>query len=209
MKARRRDLRDWIVGAIITISVAGALALPAFGASHTDTQDPNDTPGLLDVREVRFDHSPALRWTFDTFARWTVERIWDHGTFVVQLDTHGDEEMDTLIVVRSDGRELQATLLDLKRDGREVQRAVLNARKENARSLSVAVALHRLQIGRGRTSYLWSALSIFTGSACRRTCLDRIPDEGSIEQFLPGASPSPSPSPSPTPSPTPTPSPVP
>ena len=66
VKARRPDRRSWLVGVILAAAVGGAVALPAFSASPPTRGSPNDTSGLLDVREVRFDHSPALRWTFES-----------------------------------------------------------------------------------------------------------------------------------------------
>ena len=197
---------------IVAVAVAAIVILPALVAvavSHSNQVDGNDTDGLLDLREVAFDHHPAPRWTFETFARWSVDRIWDHGYFLVQLDTRGDEDPDVLLIVRSDGRDVTGSLVELRRDGRQVERSALEVRRPSGRSVSVAVLLRKLGIGRGRTAYSWSALSIFTGSACPRTCVDRVPDEGTVEQLLPGVSPSPTPSPTPTPTPSPSPSPSP
>jgi hypothetical protein len=187
--------------------IAVVPALVALAASHSNQVDANDTAGLLDLREVALDHHPSPRWTFQTFARWSIDRIWDHGYFVVQLDTKGDEDPDVLLIVRSDGRDVTGSLVEIRRDGRQVERSSLEVGRPNGRSVSVRVLLREVGIGRGRTAYFWSALSVFTGSACPRTCVDRVPDEGTVEQLLPGVSPSPTPSPTPTPTSSPSPSP--
>jgi hypothetical protein len=185
-----------MVGAIL------ALALPA-GATHTNQTDANDTSGRLDVQAVEFEHdSKPMRWRIVTFAGWTVHELWDEGYLVVELDTKGDEAIDFLAVVRSDGRHLVASLLAVRSDGTQKEIGELPAGKDGRRAAEVLVALRKLTIGPNRTSYHWSVLSSFTGSACPRTCLDRVPDEGMVEQLLPGVTPTPTPSPSPTPSPT-------
>jgi hypothetical protein len=194
----------------ITVVVVGALlwlAAPAI-AHHTDQADPNDTPGTMDLEAVRFDHEGRPTWRFVTFAEWTVRQIWDHGYLIVQLDTKGGPRVDFVAVVRSIGRDLQATLFRLRRDGQEVQIDRLRTEKAASHGAWVSVSLRKLTIGSSRTSYFWSALSSFTGPACGQTCFDSVPDEGRIEQPLPGASPSPSPSPSASPSPSPSPSPT-
>jgi hypothetical protein len=193
------------LGAVV--AAAGlVLTMPA-GATHTNQTDPNDTRGPLDARAVRFTHGGAPRWQVLTFARWTVNELWDHGYVVVQLDTRADEAIDHLIVVRSDGRDLLATLYRVRTDGRQIPLGVVEADKAGGHGAWVRVALHKLMIGNERTSYSWSVLTTFTGGGCPQTCLDGVPDTGMVEQLLPGVTPSPTPSPSPTTSPSPTSSP--
>lgn len=194
--------RSRTAGALL---VAGLLsALPA-SAGHTGQDDPNDTNGRLDVRAVRLAHADGPpRWTFVTFARWTVAQVWDRGYLVVQLDTRGDDAIDHLVVLRSDGRHLRGTLYRVRGDGREVEMGALPSDKEGPRAASVAIALRKLSIGRARTAYFWAAVSSFIGDACSRPCLDRLPDDGMVEQPLPGVTPSPTPTPSPSPTPSPT-----
>jgi hypothetical protein len=197
-----------VVAAIAAVVAAGGLVLtmPA-GATHTNQTDANDTRGPLDARAVRFTHGGAPRWQVQTFARWTVSEMWDHGYVVVELDTRADEAIDHLLVVRSDGRDLVATLYRVRSDGRQVALGPVESDKAGGRGAWVQVALHKLTIGSGRTSYTWSVVTSFTGGGCPRTCLDRVPDAGTVEQLLPGVTPSPTPSPSPTTSPSPSPSP--
>lgn len=195
--------RSW-PSVLAFIAAAIALAVPAF-ADHTNQPDPNDTSGRLDLRAVRFDHEGPPRWTFVTFGRWTLAQIWDHGYLLVELDTRGDEAIDHLALVRSDGRHLRATLYRIRSDGRQAEIGTLPTDKAGARSAWVSVALRKLSIGRSRTSYFWAALSSYTGDACPRTCFDRAPDAEMVEQPLPGVTPTPTPSPTPSPSPSPSP----
>ncbi len=187
------------VAGMAAVAVA-ALALPA-GATHTNQTDPNDTPGRLDVRGVVLAHDETPRWRISTFASWTTRQLWDAGGLVVELDTTGEAGIDHLIVVRSDGRKLVATLFRVRADGSERRVANLHAAKDGRAGVAVSVALHRLTIGSERTSYFWSVLSMFTGAACPQTCLDHVPDEGMIEQPLPGITPSPTPTTTPSPTP--------
>ena len=88
---------------VAAVVIVIALALPA-GATHTNQTDPNDTAGRLDVRTVTLAHDETPRWRIGTFSAWTARRIWDRGFLIVELDTIGDDGVDQLIVVRSDGR---------------------------------------------------------------------------------------------------------
>ncbi|MGZ5291035.1 MAG: hypothetical protein ACXWEH_01755 [Actinomycetota bacterium] len=189
--------------AFVVAVTAAAVAIPAF-AGHTTLADGNDTRGKLDARSVAFDHEASpLRWRIVTFGGWTVREIWDKGYVVVQLDTRGDERVDHLAVVRSDGRKLVGTLYRVRRDGTQRAIATLPAGKSGPGGVSVSVPFHRLTIGSGRLSYFWSVVTSFTAAACPRTCLDLVPNVGMVEQPLPGVTPTPTPSPTPTPTPTP------
>ena len=196
------------IGAMAVVTLT-AFALPVL-ADHTDQVDPHDTGGKLDLAEMAFDHVGAPTWRMTTFSTWSVRSIWDLGAFVVQLDTRGDAAADFVAVVRSDGRRLRADLFRLRRDGREIEMTTLPTAKAGSRAVTVTVPLRRLSIGPNRTSYFWSVLSSFTGGLlCTRTCLDAIPDEGMIEQPLPGVTPSPTTTTTPSPTPTTTTTPIP
>lgn len=184
-----------------SVVVLLALASPAI-ATHTNQLDPDDTQGRLDVEAVEFDHDARpMRWRIVTFSAWTVHEMWDQGNLVVQLDTKGDDAVDYLAIVRSDGRKLVAHLLAVRRNGTQKQIDELPVGKDGTRAAAIAVALRKLTIGPNRTSFFWSVLSSFTGNACPRTCLDHVPDKGMVEQLLPGVTPTPTPSPTPTPTP--------
>jgi hypothetical protein len=194
----------WIgIGPLVVVTLI-LFALPVL-ADHTDQIDPHDTRGKLDLEEVAFDHVGAPTWRISTFSTWTVRSIWDLGTFIVQLDTRGDAAADYVAVVRSEGRRLVGTLFRLRRAGREIEVTALRTAKSSASAATVTVPLRDVSIGPNRTSYFWSVLSSFTGRFCTRTCLDAVPDEGMIEQPLPGVTPSPTTTTTTTPTTTPTP----
>jgi hypothetical protein len=200
--------RGVVVVAGCVLATALALTLPV-AAGQIGQRDPNDTSGRLDVKGIQLDPDASPRWRFATFGRWSLAQIWDRGYLIVQLDTAGDEAIDHLAVVGSDGRRLMGTLFRVRRDGSQVVIGSIGASKTGSRAAVVSVALHKLSIGANRTSYFWSALTSYTGRACQRTCFDVVPDSGMVEQLLPGVTPTPSPTPPPTPSPTPSPSPSP
>ncbi len=191
-----------VVAAVLATVVA--LTLPV-AAGQVRQGDPNDTAGRLDVRGIRLDPDASPRWRFATFGTWTPAQTWDRGYLIVQLDTRGDEAVDHLAVVGSDGRGLVGTLFRVRRDGSQVEIGTVDASKAGSRAAVVSVPLHKLSIGANRTSYFWSALTTYSGKACPRTCFDLVPDAGMVEQLLPGVTPAPSPTQSPTPSPTPSP----
>jgi hypothetical protein len=196
--------RAGVAVAAFAVVVLAAFVLPAV-AAHTNQTDPDDTRGPLDVRTVRFTHAGAPTWRVATFARWSTTDIWDRGYVIVELDTKGDDAIDHLAVVRSDGRDLVGVLYRVRRDGGQIAIGVLEANKDGASGAAVSVALRRLRIGPGRTLYRWAVVTTFTGPGCPRTCVDLVPNEGMVEQLLPGVTPTPTPSPSPTATPSPTP----
>lgn len=182
------------LGALL-VAAAFAPTLPS-AADHSGQPDPNDTGGRLDVMAVDLVHDAGPpRWVISTFGRWTARWLWDRGYLIVELDTRGKAEVDHLAVVRSDGRELVATLFRVRLDGRQVAVAPLASQKVGPGAAAVAVPLRKLSIGPNRTSYFWSVKASFTSAACPRTCIDRVPDEGMVEQPLPGVTPTPTPSP--------------
>jgi hypothetical protein len=160
------------------------------GAHHTDTADPNDTKGRLDIREVRLAHTGRPELTVVTFARWTPAQIWDRGSFFMFLDTQGDERAEYYVLVRSTGKRLEATLWRDRAGAPDVLiKAVASDR--TARSVTVRIPLNALTIGGSRTAYFWWVNSTFTGKVCRRTCIDRAPNADAIEQELHGTPPEP------------------
>jgi hypothetical protein len=190
---------------VLAVGLGALAALPAW-AGHTDQADPNDTGGELDVRSVSLAHGASPpRWKVATFGGWSVREIWDKGFVIVELDTRGDATTDHLAVVRSTGRKLVATLFRIRRDGTQKAIATLRTGKSGPGGVTVSIPLHRLTFGADRISYFWSVVTTFTSDACPQTCIDRVPDQGAIEQPLPGVTPTPTPTPSPTPTPTPSP----
>ncbi len=190
-----RSVVPFLVAGLIVAMALAALAAPSF---HSDVDDPNDTRGLLDVRKVRLDHQGRTEVTVITFADWRPASIWDRGNAYVFLDTQGGEDAEYFVVVRSTGSDLQASLWRDRRDRRDLFLRNVKVRRKSSDGMSVAVPIKTLEFGRFRTSYFWWAMTSFTGEVCRRTCLDRAPDGGAVEQWRPGMSPTPTNSPSPT-----------
>jgi hypothetical protein len=182
--------------AIAAVAIA-AIAAPSF---HSDARDPNDTRGLLDVRRVRLDHEGRTEVTVITFAEWTAASIWDRGNEYVFLDTEGGENPEYFAVVRSTGADLQASLWRDRRERRDVFLRNLRVRRKSPDGVSIEIPIKTLEFGRFRESYFWWAATSFTAEVCRRTCIDRAPDAGSIEQWRPGMSPSPTNTITPSPS---------
>jgi hypothetical protein len=199
--------RARIAGASAVV-LAMSFAVMSLAATSRIT-DPPDTPGPLDVRLVRFAHPRAEppNWTVITASSWTVGSLWDRGYVFVQLDTYGGEPADHYALIRSDGLTLRADLFEVaKGAGRDVRLRSLTVWRKANDSVSVKIPLKAMSFGPLRTYYRWWVVTSLTSEKCPRGCLDRAPDEGSIQQWRPGMSPTPSPtvSPSPTGSPSPT-----
>jgi hypothetical protein len=190
-----RPAVPFLVAIAIALAAIAAIAGPSF---HSDVRDPNDTRGLLDVRRVRLDHEGRTEVTAITFAEWTAASIWDRGNVYVFLDTEGGENPEYFLVVRSTGRDLQASLWRDRRDRRDVFLRNLKERRKSRDGVSIEIPIKTLEFGRFRESYFWWATTSFTAEVCRRTCIDRAPDRGSVEQWRPGMSPTPTNSPSPS-----------
>ncbi len=192
-----RSAVPFLVAGVLVLATVIAVAAPGF---HSDIGDPNDTRGVLDVRRVRLDHEGGTEVTMITFAAWTPASIWDRGNAYVFLDTEADDAAEYFVVVRSTGPDLQASLWRDRRDRRDLYLRNVKVRRKSSDGVSVALPIKSLKFGPSRESYFWWATTSFTGRLCRRTCLDRAPDGGSVEQWRPGMSPSVTPPPSPSPS---------
>lgn len=194
-------LAGMVLGGILLMSLPLALA------AHDDYADGNDTAGRLDVRTVGFMAEPSPpTWTIHTFASWTAKDIRDSGFLLVLLDTRGDAEEDYIAVARSNGRDLVGKLFRRRPRGPDALVGRITVRKKGPEGATISVGLGKLKFGARRNFYFWWVVTQFTGPSCPRTCLDRVPDDGPVQQELPPPSPPPSPSPTPTPSPTPIPS---
>lgn len=173
-------------GPVVALAALAVLcaSTPAL-AEHADQTDPNDVRGLLDLEEVRFRHERGpYVWVFKTYGAWKTKRIWDTGFLVVQLDTIGSTATDFLVVLRSVGKEVQGELFRRRRDGTEVHRRTLDGWRAGSKGGAVQVPRRWLTFGPKRTVFRWSANSLFTGDRCRSTCIDAVPDEGTVEQSL-------------------------
>ena len=190
------------------VAVLAALPLWAL-ATHADVQDENDVRGLLDVKFVKVSGDEKPRWEFITFGEWTTEAIWDRGYGLVYFDTSGDNRFDKYALVRSDGFGLKGSLWRDRKEGQDVKISNLDVFRRNQKSMTVRVPFRKLDIPERRDFYRWFAETLFTGNNCRRVCIDRVPDEGSIFEPLEDPNPTPTVTPTATPSTSPTASPSP
>lgn len=184
--ARARPLLPFVVAAAIALVAIAAIATPRV---HTDRSDPNDTRGVLDIRRIRLDHRGSTEATIITFAPWTIRSIWDRGFAYVFLDTQGDEAAEYFVLARSKGNELDATLWRDRRTRRDVLIRKVQVRRKSDYGVTVALPIRSLQFGPNRDSYFWWTVTTFMGARCRRTCIDLAPNNGTLEQWSPGASP--------------------
>ena len=189
--------------AVIGVTVAAIAGVPG-GRAQVD--DPNDTRGPLDIRRVWFDpEAGPPQWTLVTFSAWSPKQTEDRAFAFVFLDTKKGAHPDYYVLILSMGHTLSGSLWrDLDRVADIRLGSVAVSMGSGDAGVMVEIPLGRLEFGALRTSYRWSALSMFTGRVCRATCVDRVPDQGAVEQPL--GTPSPTPTPTPTPSPTASPS---
>ena len=165
---------------------AGADACPETGLSCVlpSFPDPNDTRGILDLRQITATLAPSpAAWRIGTLGRASKRRLWDEGYFVVSLDSKGDAGFDFHLVVKSTGRRMRALLL---RDGGRNPIGRAGASRPGGRAVIARVAPERLEIPPERAYYRWSVRSIYTGPRCR-PCIDESPPagEGALPQPWP------------------------
>ncbi len=169
-----------LVAAALAVAAVLAAAEPA-RATHTNQTDANDVRGLLDLQSVVFRHdlSPWV-WVFRTYSTWTAKRIWDRGFLIVELDTFGSDAVDYVAVVRSNGRGMLGDLFRRRKNGDEIHLRGLRAWRAGSRGAGFRLPRSALKYGASRTAFGWRVLSSYTGARCRTTCIDRVPDDGSM-----------------------------
>jgi hypothetical protein len=187
---------------VAAFATVGLVSLAA-GAHDTDLTDPNDTRGLLDVRQVRLAHEgvpPA--WTIVTFARWGALKMWDEGYLIVWLDTQAGPEAEYYALIRSNRYRLEGSLWRARIYGPDSFVKRLEVWRQSGRTASVRLRLFNLAFGPERAFYRWWVSTLYTNDVCRRSCRDRVPNGTRlVRQWRPGMSPTPSPSESASPTP--------
>lgn len=179
-----------VAAAVAAVAVV-ALAGPRF---HSDVDDPNDTRGLLDVRTVRLDHKGTTEFTVITFSSWKAPVLWDRGNVFVFIDTEAGSPAEYFALVRSIGPGLEASLWRARAGRPDSYIREIGVRRKTPQSVSITVPIKSLRFGPAREEYYWWVSTTFTGAVCRRACIDRAPNDGYVEQWRPGSSPTPSPS---------------
>lgn len=188
--------RGRIVGvvAVATAVLGVGLAL----AATVRVVDPDDTRGVLDVREVRLDlvsgQPPA--WTIITTDTWRIPSLWDRGYFFVEIDANNTPEADHYVLIRSDGRAMRADLFRVvPTAAKDYRVGALTVWRTADDRVSVKVPLSWIKFGPYRTFYRWWVVTSLMSKGCPDGCIDRAPDAGAITQYRPGMSPTPTPSP--------------
>jgi hypothetical protein len=187
--------RSAVLAVALLLGAAGVLPLLA---GPLDTSDPNDTKGLLDVRQIHVSPKNPPRFTFLTFRRWSAERIWDSGYLQVHIDSIGDEHFDYFGFVRSDGVKLQGRLYRDRKRKPDYQVGWLKVTRRDQRHITLRIPLEDVKLPEGRPYYRWYATTTFSSDFCRATCIDRVPDTGAVTEETITGSPSPSVTPSPS-----------
>ena len=196
--AGARVIRRIVVGAVpFVVAAALVLAMTAIASGVTTTQDDaNDTRGSLDVRRVSYHwvKGAAPSWEVRSFHTFTARGLWDRGYLYVEFDTRGDERGDFYALLYSDGRRMRGQLF---RTGalRDAHIRPVQVRRPDRSSVAVRVPWSWLRFGPSRQVIRWWVTTSFTNATCQHSCADHAPDEGAIEDVLPGGSPSPSPTP--------------
>jgi hypothetical protein len=190
----RGRVRVVVVTAVIAlVGVAAAVAW----AEHAEYDDANDTASVLDVHVVKFNRQKgeAPSWTVITFASWKVRQIWDRGYVYVELDTEGKSRSDYYALIRSTGSAMVGQLYKVAAKSGGTDRAMghLVVWRKTNNGVSVRIPLKRLRFGPYRKFYRWWVETSFTSARCPRACIDRVPNDESVQQWRPGMSPSPSP----------------
>jgi hypothetical protein len=176
---------------LLAVAAAGALLPVLAFARHLDVADPNDSAGVLDLRRVTIYGSPPI-WNLKTFRGWRARSIWDTGFLLVYFDTFASDRYDYYALVRSDGRRLRAALFRDRAKRRDQRVTRLKTWRPDRRRVKLRVPLRKMTIGKRRLFYRWYAQTLFTGTNCRRTCIDLAPDRTGVKEPL---KPAPSPSP--------------
>lgn len=190
-----------IASLIAMLTLVPLLAL----AQSVSSPDPDDTKGVMDVREVRFSAGNRPLWRTITFARWSAASVWDRAYVLVQVDTFGTARTDYYVLVSSDGYRMNGELFRDRRSKPDYKVSDVRVWRPDRSSVSVRLPLSKMRMGSDRFLYRWVVKTLFVGKGCARVCIDRVPDEGMQQVLLPGVEPTPTLSPTPSPTETPTP----
>jgi hypothetical protein len=171
---------------LVCMLVLLVLAAGAAFASHRVVNDPNDTPGALDIKKVTSFglHNPARK--IITFKGWTTRSMWDEGSFLVLYDSALDDRFDFYILVRSTGTRMEATLW---RDYKEAPDELVGDAqvwRPNTRSVVTRISLDQLWFSKGRDFYRWKVQSLkWTGPNCKNVCFDKAPNGKAVKEPKP------------------------
>lgn len=168
---------------LFMVVVMFVLTLPAL-ASHQDVSDGNDVDGRLDVRNVEMEEGPPRKWSITTYKGYKPEEIFDKGYMLVYFDIRGDERFDYYLLLRPVWDEIRGNLWkDYKKANDEII-GHSRVRKPNNRTITATVPFKKMKIPNNAIDYRWHVRALFAGPNCRRVCIDRAPDVGSVTELL-------------------------
>ena len=171
--------------ALIALATVAFLLTHSLAVARTIVRDPNDSPGLLDVRRVSRFGNPRPVWKVSTARGWAAARVQDRGYLIVFFNTFGDGHFDYYALIRSNGRQMKGRLMRNPRRARDRRVSYLSVWRRDKRSVSVRVPLRRMATP--RRSYVWRVQTLLTGPKCPRVCFDVAPNDGGWEEPLPRA----------------------
>jgi RTX calcium-binding nonapeptide repeat (4 copies) len=150
---------------------------PTFG-------DPNDTPGLMDVKQVRSRGTARPpSWTLVTSANWTVKQAWDRAYAILFADTRGDPRPDFMVLAYSTGGQMTGGLYRLNPDGGETRIGAAAVGKSGPREVTLRLPLGKVALT--RPYFRWSLQTLFTGKGCQTVCFDSMGGQPGLPQAVP------------------------
>jgi hypothetical protein len=182
MRAFARAFARAFVVAWLLVALGATAALAAIGLPERSViEDRNDTPGRMDISDVRYDHEigDPPSWRVVTYAEWRPRQIWDTGFVWLELDTRYGDASDYYVLVRASRDRMLADLFRVAtRAGANDHRMMaVDVSRPSSRAVAVRVPLSQLVFGEARTTFRWWVESSFTGDTCRAVCFDLAPDD--------------------------------
>lgn len=189
-------MKGRLLGVAGAAALLAAVVLQAWEAGAATLRDPNDTVGVLDVRQaVKLYRGRPPLWKVRTYEPWQVRGLAERGFVVLYLDTVLGQRFDYYVLVSARAPRLRGLLFrDRLRPAPDRRLGFVSVWRRDRRSLSLRLALRRLTVGPQRESYRWQVRTLLTSRRCKRVCFDRAPDRGAVEEPLARPTPSPSPS---------------
>ena len=166
---------------LLVIAILAALVLPA-GADTSRTNDPNDSPGVLDIASVFHGHKDNgnLVHTIRTHEGWDLDDVNSNDSLGIEIQLPGNNRTsppERLIVIDVSNGELRARIYDTRGDPPAFI-AELTLRKPRRDTVKVIFDPDLLRDG--LASYKYRAHSYFekSGTDCKRpaACQDDAPD---------------------------------
>lgn len=167
----------------LMVGVMLVLALPAL-ASHQDVSDDNDVDGRLDIRRVKMREGSPRKWIITTYKGYKAEDIFDKGYMLVYFDVRGDKRFDYYLLLRPVWDKIRGNLWKDYKEANDEMVGHSRVRKRSNRTITATVPFKKMKIPNSRVDYRWHARALFAGPNCRRVCIDRAPDVGSVTDLL-------------------------